>query len=110
MFVVADNIGRSCCNGTIHEFVVVGVCGDEVETIGGRYALHIGRLDDFLNDSVGNQGIISQGENLVIFKEYLVRHAQFVSLVTESQPDIVVVRFRHDYVYKAVGVEDNLHR
>ena len=41
MAVVADDIGGSGGDGTVHKFIIVGVSGNEVEAVGGIDALYI---------------------------------------------------------------------
>ena len=71
MAVIADNVGGSSDNGTVNKPVVVGVCLDEVESVGGIDVLHVGSVGNGLDDKGCELTVASYlHQYLLVFKEY----------------------------------------
>ena len=66
--VVAHNKGGSGSNGAIDKLVIVWIGGNEVKTVGGTDTLDVRGLNQFFHHGIGDEGVVSFGEYLMIFK------------------------------------------
>ena len=108
--VVSYNIAGIGNNGTIDEFVVVGVGLNQVETILRRYVLDI-RAFNYRHDNGFCKRLSEKTlKNLGVFLNNLVTDAQRIIATNDGVPhgtEDAVAAYALD---KAVGVENDTHR
>ena len=106
MPVVADNVGGSCRDSTIHEFVVIGVSSDEIETKGRLNTFHIWQRKNCIYHILRKLRVLeSPLQYLTVLKEYLAGDTNRVLLRNQCVPNFFIGGFGEHDLQDTVGVE-----
>lgn len=87
MGIIGDNKFGISTNGAVNEFIVIGVCLDEMEKVGGLHFKEIRSVDKSLDYGFGQDGRGVLADDFLVLAENFSGYAKFQRSGQEICPD-----------------------